>query len=168
MAINRRILFSNACFAVVFFVVIILCQFVACAPIDKKNIIPERISVQLSGVEDVEIKFSTYHEKLRNTLMLDLPELPEIPELPDLPKLPELPLKDVAKIFIVLIIAIIGMAFLYYFPKAIIVGIVRLLGFGIKGIVKGSFAAFYMARYGGKVAVNSVCAILQSIGARGL
>src|SRR5581483_11538629 len=42
--------------------------------------------------------------------------------------------------------------------KFVIVGIVRLLGFGTRGIVKGSCAAAVMAMYGGRVAVNSICA----------
>ncbi|RUS32401.1 hypothetical protein BC938DRAFT_475505 [Jimgerdemannia flammicorona] len=43
--------------------------------------------------------------------------------------------------------------------------VVHAIGFGVGGIVKGSCAALIMAYYGGYVAVGSICAILQHIGA---
>lgn len=42
------------------------------------------------------------------------------------------------------------------------------LGFGSGGIVAGSWAASFMASYGGAVSAGSACAVLQSIGAAGL
>lgn len=48
--------------------------------------------------------------------------------------------------------------------KAIVVA----LGFGAAGITAGSWAAGFMASYGGFVWAGSLCAILQSIGAVGL
>ncbi|TPX55903.1 hypothetical protein SpCBS45565_g08483 [Spizellomyces sp. 'palustris'] len=41
-------------------------------------------------------------------------------------------------------------------------------GFGPGGIAAGSWAAGFMASYGGSVATGSACAILQSAGAAGL
>ncbi|KAK3808041.1 MAG: hypothetical protein JOS17DRAFT_553652 [Linnemannia elongata] len=46
--------------------------------------------------------------------------------------------------------------------------VVGAVGFGAGGIVAGSWAASFMATYGGTVAVGSACATLQSIGAAGL
>jgi len=48
-------------------------------------------------------------------------------------------------------------------PVAVTVGICA-LGFGAGGIAAGSWAAGFMASYGGSVAVGSACAIMQSIG----
>ncbi|KAI8596686.1 hypothetical protein EDD21DRAFT_387500 [Dissophora ornata] len=48
------------------------------------------------------------------------------------------------------------------------VATVGMLGFGALGIGAGSWAAKFMASYGGKVAAGSACATLQSIGAAGL
>ncbi|KAL2628934.1 hypothetical protein R1flu_013620 [Riccia fluitans] len=45
--------------------------------------------------------------------------------------------------------------------------VVACLGFGAAGIAVGSWAAGFMASYGGSVAAGSICAILQSIGALG-
>jgi len=45
---------------------------------------------------------------------------------------------------------------------------VRMLGFTVLGIKKGSIAAWIMATYLGKVTCRSACAIMQSIGALGL
>lgn len=42
------------------------------------------------------------------------------------------------------------------------------LGFGSGGIIAGSWAASFMASYGGAVTAGSACAVLQSIGAAGL
>lgn len=44
---------------------------------------------------------------------------------------------------------------------------VGVLGFGSAGIIAGSWAAQFMASYGGAVTVGSICALLQSIGATG-
>lgn len=41
-------------------------------------------------------------------------------------------------------------------------------GFGAGGIVAGSWAASFMATYGGAVGVGSACATLQSVGVVGL
>ncbi|KAF9102933.1 hypothetical protein BGX27_010808 [Mortierella sp. AM989] len=49
-----------------------------------------------------------------------------------------------------------------------VVGIVGAIGFGAGGIVAGSWAAGFMASYGGTVAAGSACAVLQSVGAAGL
>ncbi|GES72627.1 hypothetical protein GLOIN_2v1574152 [Rhizophagus clarus] len=46
--------------------------------------------------------------------------------------------------------------------------LIRLVGFGVGGIVKGSLAALIMASYAGQVAVGSACALLQSAGALGV
>nr|CAG8507587.1 1344_t:CDS:2 [Entrophospora candida] len=40
---------------------------------------------------------------------------------------------------------------------------VRMIGFGVGGIVKGTWAAAYMALYGGYVVTGSLCSVLQSI-----
>ncbi|KAJ3179243.1 hypothetical protein HDU85_004932 [Gaertneriomyces sp. JEL0708] len=42
------------------------------------------------------------------------------------------------------------------------------IGFGAGGIVAGSWAAGFMASYGGTMAAGSACAVMQSIGAAGL
>lgn len=52
-------------------------------------------------------------------------------------------------------------------PVAVTTG-VGLLGFGTGGITAGSWAAGFMASYGGTVASGSACAVLQSVGAAGL
>ena len=41
------------------------------------------------------------------------------------------------------------------------------LGFGASGVVAGSWAAWWMSMYGGKVAAGSIYAILQGVGATG-
>ncbi|KAL2628939.1 hypothetical protein R1flu_013625 [Riccia fluitans] len=45
--------------------------------------------------------------------------------------------------------------------------VVSSLGFGPAGITEGSWAASFMASYGGTVAGGSFCATMQSIGAMG-
>lgn len=50
----------------------------------------------------------------------------------------------------------------------LITKLIELIGFGVEGIVAGSYAAMIMASYSGKVAVNSVCATLQRAGALGV
>ncbi|MCO5604170.1 hypothetical protein L7F22_058331 [Adiantum nelumboides] len=52
------------------------------------------------------------------------------------------------------------------FP-VVLVCVVQCLGFTAQGIVAGSTAAFMMSLYGGQVAVGSIVAICQSIGALG-
>ncbi|RIA84794.1 hypothetical protein C1645_742061 [Glomus cerebriforme] len=63
---------------------------------------------------------------------------------------------------------IVIVVLIIYCVPAIFIGLVRLIGFGVNGIVRGSIAAMIMASYGGRVAVGSACAILQSVGALGV
>lgn len=49
-----------------------------------------------------------------------------------------------------------------------VVGAITWAGFTASGIVAGSWAAGFMASYGGAVASGSACAVMQSIGAAGL
>ncbi|GBB83407.1 hypothetical protein RclHR1_10130002 [Rhizophagus clarus] len=51
---------------------------------------------------------------------------------------------------------------------SLITFLINLIGFGVTGIAKGSYAALFMANYAGNVAVGSACAILQSAGALGV
>ncbi|EXX76896.1 uncharacterized protein OCT59_002017 [Rhizophagus irregularis] len=71
----------------------------------------------------------------------------------------------VAIIIGAIIIAVL--AVLMIFPP-LITGLIRCIGFGVGGIVKGSCAAMIMASRSGKVAVNSACAVLQSAGELGV
>jgi hypothetical protein len=65
-------------------------------------------------------------------------------------------------------IAIIALIILGICMPPLIIGFIHLLGFGVGGIVRGSYAAVFMASYAGKVAVDSACAILQSAGELGV
>jgi len=67
-------------------------------------------------------------------------------------------------------IGIIGIVIVGFcdFCPCLITGLIHLIGFGATGIIKGSYAAVFMASYGGKVAVQSACAKLQSVGALGV
>jgi len=67
-----------------------------------------------------------------------------------------------------LTIGIIIMVVFIIFAPHIVTGLLRLIGFGINGIVENSLAAIFMASYYGRVAVGSACAILQSAGAMGV
>ncbi|KAL2628938.1 hypothetical protein R1flu_013624 [Riccia fluitans] len=49
----------------------------------------------------------------------------------------------------------------------VVPAVVSSLGFGPAGIAGGSWAASFMASYGGTVGAGSACAALQSIGAVG-
>ncbi|BBN07641.1 hypothetical protein MPTK1_4g05260 [Marchantia polymorpha subsp. ruderalis] len=49
----------------------------------------------------------------------------------------------------------------------VVPALVKTLGFTSEGIAPGSWAAGYMASYGGLVGAGSTCAVLQSIGVTG-
>ncbi|KZT23893.1 hypothetical protein NEOLEDRAFT_505223 [Neolentinus lepideus HHB14362 ss-1] len=75
------------------------------------------------------------------------------------------------EIFIVIAIVLLILFLIIILTVAIphlLVGIVHSLGFGVKGIAKGSLAALYQATFlGGSILKGSVFACMQSVGALG-
>jgi len=65
-------------------------------------------------------------------------------------------------------VLIIVMVVFIIFAPHVVTGLIRLIGFGINGIIENSLAAIFMASYYGMVAVGSACSILQSAGAMGV
>ncbi|CAB4377167.1 unnamed protein product [Rhizophagus irregularis] len=63
-----------------------------------------------------------------------------------------------------LVIGLVGAIVVPLILSAIICG----LGFGVEGVVAGSFGSWFMSLYGGMIARGSLVSILQSIGAAGL
>jgi len=76
-------------------------------------------------------------------------------------------LNDNYDIIIGIVIVIGVLTFISFFPS-IVVLIVQMIGFGVGGIVKGTWAATCMAAHGGYVAAGSLCSVLQSVGAAGI
>ncbi|KAI8596688.1 hypothetical protein EDD21DRAFT_239412 [Dissophora ornata] len=70
-------------------------------------------------------------------------------------------LSSVAIAIIVGLAGYIAAPFLFIFT-------IGMLGYSAAGIAAGSWAASFMASYGGTVVVGSICVVLQSIGAAGL
>nr|CAG8583845.1 7739_t:CDS:2 [Entrophospora candida] len=62
----------------------------------------------------------------------------------------------------------IGIFILICLFPTIFVGIIRAIGFGAGGIIKGTWAATCMAAHGGYVVAGSLCSVLQSVGAAGI
>src|SRR6266498_798702 len=175
---------------VAIFVVIILCQIVVSVPICKRlsdNIVPKRLSIQLSDTDDITIKFTTDNNeelyKANGLPDLNLPDPSSLPELPELPELPSFSNAWSATVEFItntwnaivefitehlsLIIGIVIVVLLLLFPS-FFVCLVRSIGFTMEGITKGSWAAVIMASYCGKIAVGSAVSVLQSIGAAGI
>lgn len=67
-----------------------------------------------------------------------------------------------------IVIAVLAVLIIFGIMPLLITILIRLIGFGVKGIVKGSYAAMIMAKYSGKVTVDSACAVLQSAGELGV
>lgn len=67
-----------------------------------------------------------------------------------------------------IVIAVLAVLIIFGIMPLLITVLIHLIGFGVDGIVKGSYAAMIMARYSGKVTVNSACAVLQSAGGLGV
>ncbi|CAJ0645901.1 10796_t:CDS:2 [Entrophospora sp. SA101] len=160
--------------AVVIFIVVIilLCQSVVSIPVPENQLDENKIETpSIFFVQNPNIN------EIVNTHQFD--EIPyktttDFPAVDDITKF----FKDIGdaitKFFefnfgiIIEIVIGIGIFILICLFPTILVGIIRAIGFGVKGIIKGTWAAKCMAAHCGYVVAGSLCSVLQSIGAKGI
>ncbi|CAB4481576.1 hypothetical protein RhiirA5_358433 [Rhizophagus irregularis] len=174
---------------VVIFVIIscILCQFVASIPVSPRIVLQSHdneVTIKISTgyhiyekvsadaykadesptynkVYDATIEFPSYTP---NTLYDQLSDI-----FSDIRNyLAEFVGNHVSIIIGAIVIAVLAVLIIFGIMPLLITVLIRLIGFGVGGIIKGSYAAMIMAGYSGKVAVNSACAVLQSAGELGV
>ncbi|CAB4427548.1 unnamed protein product [Rhizophagus irregularis] len=174
---------------VVIFVIIscILCQFVASIPVSPRIVLQSHdneVTIKISTgyhiyekvsadaykadesptynkVYDATIEFPSYTP---NTLYDQLSDI-----FSDIRNyLAEFVGNHVSIIIGAIVIAVLAVLIIFGIMPLLITVLIRLIGFGVGGIIKGSYAAMIMAGYSGKVAVNSACAVLQSAGELGI
>jgi len=187
MANNRSSFYSTVAIFVI--ILYILCQFVVSIPISVK---PPRITIQ-SQSNEVTIKISTdnqIYEKVPSEAYKATAEFLTYNTYKTYEATAEFstynPTSSVydaiadfisnaynasaefVRNHVGLVIGITIGIVIFGFCPCLITGLIHLIGFGAPGIIKGSYAAVIMASYGGMVAVQSACAILQSVGALGV